>query len=504
MPSHISSSSTAASVRPATPAIAGLSGMAVYLPPCRVDLHKWCEWTGSDWEKIRQVVGTGFRMLGPGQSIYTMAANACLRLIDRYEVDPAKVRYLALGTESSTDNSAGAIIVKGMLDAALRSRGGPVLARNCEVPEFKHACLAGIYALRGALRFLQSDGSDGVAIVVCSDKALYGRGSTGEPTQGAGAVAMLLEARPGLASIDLRLAGTASEYRGIDFRKPLTARPGSNGEAASLDIPVYNGRYSTNCYIDEIRRALDDLYSRCSQSPAAYLRSLEAVFMHRPYQRMPETGLGLVWLFALARGESAEREELASYCRGAGLAVDEVIAEMHAEPELQQLAVQARIHEEVFPLSMTVLKAFRQSEAFSQQVLGKMTLGSEWMREVGNLYSGALPAWMAAGFADARQRGIELAGRELLAIGYGSGDAADAIPLRVVKGWQDAAARIGIETALQPAIDLSAEQYLALREGRQPEGLELSYAGEFVVDRIGSRADRSFQDLGVEYYRYQP
>ena len=56
-----------------------------------------------------------------------MAANACLRLIDRYEVDPASVRYLALGTESSTDNSAGAIIVKGMLDSVLRSRGSPVL-----------------------------------------------------------------------------------------------------------------------------------------------------------------------------------------------------------------------------------------------------------------------------------------------------------------------------------------------------------------------------------------
>ena len=56
--------------------------MAVYLPPCRVDLHKWCEWTGSDWEKIRQVVGTGFRMLSPRQSVYTMAANACLAWIN--------------------------------------------------------------------------------------------------------------------------------------------------------------------------------------------------------------------------------------------------------------------------------------------------------------------------------------------------------------------------------------------------------------------------------------
>ncbi|MCL4791864.1 MAG: hydroxymethylglutaryl-CoA synthase [Gammaproteobacteria bacterium] len=486
----------------ATQPLAGLSGMAVYLPPCRVDLHKWCEWSGSDWEKIRQVVGTGFRMLGPWQSVYTMAANACLRLIERYDVDPAKVRYLALGTESSTDNSAGAIIVKGMLDMALRAKGRPTLARNCEVPEFKHACLGGIYALRGALRFLQTDGSDGVAIVVCTDKALYGRGSTGEPTQGAGAVAMLLEPQPQLAGIDLRLAGTASEYRGIDFRKPLGARQGTRAGAASLDIPVYNGRYSTNCYIDEIHRALDDLYSRSSLSPAAYLRSLEAVFMHRPYQRMPETGLGLAWLFALARGDSADRDELAGYSRGAGLAVADVIAEMNAAPALADLAVQARIHEEVFPLSTTVLKVFRESETFSQQVLGKMTLGSEWMREVGNLYTGALPAWLAAGFADARQRGIELAGTELLAIGYGSGDAADAIPLRVVAGWQDAAARIGIETALQPSVDVSAAQYLALREGRQPEDLHIDHADEFIIDHIGSRSDRTFQDLGVEYYRY--
>jgi hydroxymethylglutaryl-CoA synthase len=149
-----------------------------------------------------------------------------------------------------------------------------------------------------------------------------------------------------------------------------------------------------------------------------------------------------------------------------------------------------------------VLKVFRQSEVYSQQVLGKMTLGSEWMREVGNLYTGALPAWLAAGFADARQRGIELVGSELLAIGYGSGDAADAIPLRVVAGWQDAAARIGIETALQPSMDITADQYLALREGRQPDELCIDHAGEFIIDHIGSRSDRSFQDIGVEYYRY--
>lgn len=119
----------------------GISGMALYLPPYRVDLKQWCAWNNADWSKIGQVVGSGFRLLGPHQSIYTMAANALLRLIRNYQIDPARIRYLALGTESSTDNSAGAIIVKGMVDDALRQLDMPAIARNCEVPEFKHACL---------------------------------------------------------------------------------------------------------------------------------------------------------------------------------------------------------------------------------------------------------------------------------------------------------------------------------------------------------------------------
>jgi hydroxymethylglutaryl-CoA synthase len=479
---------------------AGLSGMTMYLPPYRVDLEQWCAWTGTDWQKIRKVVGSGFRLLGPQHSVYTMAANAVLRLIRQYEVDPGRIRYLALGTESSTDNSAGAIIVKGMVDDALRGLGLPPVARNCEVPEFKHACLAGIYAMKSAVRFLNNDGDGGVAIVVCADKALYERGSSGEPTQGAGAVAMLMESQPRLATINLRQAGTASEYRGIDFRKPLTGR--MNGHAHCLDIPVYNGRYSTNCYVDEVRRALDELYGRRGLEPAAYLRSVEAIFMHRPYARMPETGFGVAYLFALAQGGVADQEELATYCRGAGIAIADVLAEMGTKPELNVLAVSERIQDEIFPLCMAALKVFRQSEAFKTHVLGKMTLGAECMREVGNLYTGALPAWLAAGLDEACQRGIDLDGRELLTIGYGSGNAADAIPLHVVPGWQDAARRMQLEAAFRPAIDVSSSQYLALRDGVAPAGLKVAPAGEFVIEKIGSQAGHAFQDAGVEYYRF--
>ena len=103
------------------------------------------------------------------------------------------MKFLGLGTESSTDNSAGAIIVKGMVDRALEARGKEPISRSCEVPEFKHACLGGVYGMKGAIRHLALDGAGGQAIVVCADISEYARGSSGEPTQGAGAVAMLLE-----------------------------------------------------------------------------------------------------------------------------------------------------------------------------------------------------------------------------------------------------------------------------------------------------------------------
>ena len=101
----------------------GISGLAGYVPPYRVWLEDWCDWTGNQWPKVRDVVGRSFRVRGPQHSMYTMAANAVIRLIDQYDVDPTRVKFLGLGTESSTDNSAGAIIVKGMVDEALIARG---------------------------------------------------------------------------------------------------------------------------------------------------------------------------------------------------------------------------------------------------------------------------------------------------------------------------------------------------------------------------------------------
>jgi hydroxymethylglutaryl-CoA synthase len=147
------------------------------------------------------------------------------------------------------------------------------------------------------------------------------------------------------------------------------------------------------------------------------------------------------------------------------------------------------------------VKAYRRSEAFERFAADKLSLGAEIVRDLGNLYTASLPAWIGAAFEDALHRDLPLAGRTLLALGYGSGDAAEAIPLRVVDGWQDAAKRIGMRDALKDAIDLDRESYEALHDGH-PTELDDAARG-FVVERVGDRYDPEFQDLGIEYYAYR-
>jgi hydroxymethylglutaryl-CoA synthase len=441
-------------------------------------------------------------MRGPAQSVYTMAATAVMRLVERYDVDPQRVGFLGLGTESSTDNSAGAVIVKGMLDQGLRSSGLPPISRYCEVPEVKHACLGGVYALKHALRYLALEREDRCAIVVSADIAEYARGSSGEPTQGAGAVAMLVERKPALLNIHLDQIGSASSYRAVDFRKPML-RNLIRGKLNChyQDLPVFNGKYSTTCYLDETWHALHDMARRMGREPAEYYREVAAAFMHRPYHRMPETSLAMSYLFALAQDGPQGAEELEQYCARAGIGVDQVLHEMRSAPDILQLVRDGNIDADAYPLSIKLLKEFRASSQFTSFVAAKMSFGSEAMKDIGNVYCAALPAWMAAGFEDAYQRGADLAGGKVLAVGYGSGDAAEAIPMTVVPGWERAAAKIGFEDALDPYQDLTQAQYENLHDTGTAQGL-IDPDGGFVIQSIGSSANPNFSDEGIEYYRY--
>jgi hydroxymethylglutaryl-CoA synthase len=483
----------------------GISGLAAYVPPYRVSLEQWCEWSGEQWPKISEVVGHSFRMRGIQHSVYTMAATAVLRLIRQYDINPQEVKFLGLGTESSLDNSAGAVIIKGMVDSALVADGKQPISRACEVPEFKHACLGGVYAMKSAIRHLAFDGRGSKAIVVCADIAEYQRGSSGEPTQGAGAVAMLLEEDPQLAVVDLHNSGSASDYRIIDFRKPMLRFCGQDRTETHQvqDFPVFNGKYSTTCYIDETLHALADMYAKRNLTAIDHLRSVSTIFMHRPYRRMPENGLAVAWLWALSQGGDNDKAQLKGYTDTAGMDFDAVCAELAAEHDIRALADPKRMNEDAMPLTMGIIRIFRASPAFQAAVLDRLSLGSETMRDLGNIYTAALPAWMAAGFEQALANDQNIEGSEILTLGYGSGDAAEVIPIHIAENWREATRKMLFGKALENPIDLTRAQYEALHDGRAVTGLQQPAGDEFLIDAVGTNNERHFQDIGVEYYRYR-
>jgi len=483
----------------------GISGLAVYTPPFRVSLERWCDWTGNPWDKVSAVVGRAFRQPGRHESIYTMAANAVLRLIDQYEIDPRQVGYFAFGTESSTDNAAGAVIVRGMVDRALDALGMPRLSRHCEVPEFKHACLGGVYALKAALRYAAYDAGDRVAIVVCGDVAEYERGSTGEQTQGAGAVALLVTREAKLFEVDLAHSGSASDYRGPDFRKPFARHwheAYAPGVTRMTDFPVFSGKYSTYSYLDETVHAVEDMLRKLNVSAGKYYRSLHSLFFHRPYEMMPVQAMSFLYVRGMARGDHYQ-EELRALCQEAGVTVDAVMKEALSTPDLYAMVTEngAEVGD---PYQATTALAglVRKKPEFRELLAQKMTLGAPCVRDLGNLYSAALPVWIAAGFEEAATRDLDITDRAMVAVGYGSGDAAEAIPIKPVQGWKAAASRIGLAHALGNAVDLTREQYEALHDGRDVLGLTYVPSREFVITHVGDKYDASFQDLGIEYYKY--
>lgn len=483
----------------------GISGQSLYLPQFEVSLEQWCQWTQTPWDKIRKVVGSSFRVPGPHEDAYTMAANAVLRLITQYDIPSDQIGYLALGTESSTDNAVGAVIVKGLVDQGLKAQGRAPLARQCEVPEIKQACLGGVYALKAALRYLAYDGQGKQAIVVSSDIAAYQLGSTGEQTQGAGAVAQWVTPNPTLLEVHLPATGSSSHYRGLDFRKPVKrylTKQYKPGNDRFHDFPVFNGPFSTNCFVDETYQALRSMAEKLGVDLMDYLGSTAAIFAHRPYQRMPETALGIACLLHMAH-EPSLQPRLKELAEVANVSFSDVLQEAKQTHPLSCFSDSQDVHKTPYANLMKVLRAFRDTSEHQRLVTGKTKLGSDCIRQFGNLYSAALPAWLGAGLEDAWRNNLDLAGAPICMLGYGSGDAAEAIPMRVAKGWREAASNLCFEEALQNPVVLSQEQYTQLHEGL-PTTLPGPQKGEFAIHHVGKGEDSSVEDAGIDFYQFIP
>ena len=267
----------------------GISDIALYLPKLKIDLetivaHRAKEVGNLKIEKLlrRAVKSTGvisMRFPDIWEDSVTMAAQAMLRLIKKNPAIVMKaLRYVAAGTETTVDHAKPiAAYAIGLLKKA-----GIKIPHNLSTFQTQHACAGGTLALLGIAALLtvsslsqsKPDFKES-GIVVCTDIARYKKGTTAEITQGAGAVAMLVETDPKLLSLDLATTGYSSKDVD-DFFRPLGS-----------DIAKVKGRFSIRCYIEALEEAFLNHCERRGISPKEAISSTDLFVLHVPYPNMP-------------------------------------------------------------------------------------------------------------------------------------------------------------------------------------------------------------------------
>ena len=264
---------------------AGIDDIALYVPRLFVDARDFAQARGMDPDKLQKGLGVSrMAIVDTNQDPACMAANACLRIMERNKIAPKDIGRLYVATESSLDESkAMNSYVIGMLEQVY----GNDSFGHCGGIECKFACVSGSYALYDNANWIRAGEAEGkAALVVVSDIAKYDMGSSGEYTQGAGAVAMLLNDNPRIMTFDPKVTSTSikNEY---DFYRPF-----------GKETPIVNGQYSNLLYMIQVKKALMAYKEKALSTGIIKLKEGESILdyidfinMHLPYSNMGKKAL---------------------------------------------------------------------------------------------------------------------------------------------------------------------------------------------------------------------
>ena len=202
------------------------------------------------------------------EDIVTLASDAAADILN--DDDKKAIDMVIVATESSIDQSkATAVYVHSLL-------GIQPFARSFEMKEACYAATAGLnYA-----KLHVTTHPDSKVLVIASDIARYGVGSSGESTQGAGAVAMLVSQNPRI--LELADDNVAQTRDVMDFWRPNYS-----------STPYVQGIYSTKQYLDSLKTTWV-AYQERHQANFANFADFAAFCLHLPYPKLALKGLNKI------------------------------------------------------------------------------------------------------------------------------------------------------------------------------------------------------------------
>ena len=451
---------------------AGIDDIAIYIPRLYLDASDFAKARGLDPEKLERGLGIGqMAIVDTNQDPACLAANACLRVMQKNKLTPDKIGRLYVATESAFDESkAMNSYVIGMLEQVY----GKDTFGHCGGIECKFACVSGSYALYDNTNWIRAgEAEDKYALVVVSDIAKYDLGSSGEVTQGAGAVAMLLNDNPRLLSFDPKVTATSikNEY---DFYRPF-----------GKETPIVHGQYSNLLYLIQVKNALIDYKRKVKETGLIKLKEGETILDHVDYLNMhlPYSNMGKKALAYLVRHEWRDLPRWKKIIEEIGM--EEPIPKDPRgtiESVLEDAEFMANDHQ--------FTKLFTSTEMYAELYESKLASSLIASKMIGNLYTASLYLGFRSSLEFEYQKGVDMNGKRVGFCSYGSGASAMIFSGVIQPEYAQVVKDMNLEAELGPRTKLSLDEYEELHENKRTYEENIRSANkEFVIVDVKTSAE---------------
>ena len=451
---------------------AGIDDISIYIPRLYLDAGDFAKARGLDPVKLERGLGIGkMAIVDTNQDPACLAANACLKVMQKNKLTPDKIGRLYVATESSFDESkAMNSYVIGMLEQVY----GKETFGHCGGIECKFACVSGSYALYDNTNWIRAgEAEDKYALVVVSDIAKYDLGSSGEVTQGAGAVAMLLNDSPRLLAFDPKVTSTSikNEY---DFYRPF-----------GKETPIVHGQYSNLLYLIQVKNALNDYKQKAIKTGLIELKEGESMLDHMDYINMhlPYSNMGKKALAYLVRHEWRSTPKWKKIVEEIGM--EEPV------PKDPRGTIESIIADSDFMAKDSEFtKKFAKTEAYQEVYENKVASSLIASKSIGNLYTASLYLGFRSCLEYEFQKGIDLEGKRFGFASYGSGSSAMVFSGVVQPEHIEIVKEMNLETEIGERKKLSLEEYEELHENkRTPDQSILNVKKEFILEHIEIKSE---------------
>ena len=451
---------------------AGIDDIAIYIPRLYLDASDFAKARGLDPEKLERGLGIGqMAIVDTNQDPACLAANACLRVMQKNKLTPDKIGRLYVATESAFDESkAMNSYVIGMLEQVY----GEDTFGHCGGIECKFACVSGSYALYDNTNWIRAgEAEDKYALVVVSDIAKYDLGSSGEVTQGAGAIAMLLNDNPRLLSFDPKVTSTSikNEY---DFYRPF-----------GKETPIVHGQYSNLLYLIQVKNALIDYKRKVKKTGLIKLKDGETILDHVDYLNMhlPYSNMGKKALAYLVRHEWRDLPRWKKIIEEIGM--EEPIPKDPRgtiESTLEDAEFMANDHQ--------FTKLFTSTKMYAELYESKLASSLIASKMIGNLYTASLYLGFRSSLEFEYQKGVDLEGKRVGFCSYGSGASAMIFSGVIQPEYAQVVKDMNLEAELGPRTKLSLDEYEELHENKRTYEENIRSANkEFVIVDVKTSAE---------------